>query len=46
MQDLFGADIFSINNKHYLGIVGYHNKIPVIKQVARSFLQEMEFLVE
>ena len=29
-----GADIFIINDKHYLYIVGYQSKFPVIKQVA------------
>ena len=29
----FGADIFTINNKHYFCTVDYHNKFPVIKQV-------------
>ena len=28
-----GADIFTINNKHSLCIVDYHNRFPVIKQV-------------
>ena len=28
-----GADISTINNKHYLCIVEYHSKFPVMKQV-------------
>ena len=29
-----GADIFTINNKHYLCIVDYHSEFPVVKQMA------------
>ena len=28
-----GDEIFTINNKHYLYIVDYHSKFPVIKQI-------------
>ena len=31
--NLLGYDIFAINNRHYLCIVGYHGKFPVIKQM-------------
>ena len=27
------ADVFTINNKHYLCILDYHSKFPVVKQV-------------
>ena len=27
------ADIFTINNKHYLCIIDNHSKLPVVKQV-------------
>ena len=31
--DVLGADIFQLNNKNYLCIVGYHSKFPVIKKM-------------
>ena len=30
--DIIGADMFSLYNKHYLCIVDYHSKFPVIKR--------------
>ena len=33
LMDSVGADIFSINIKHYLGIVYYHGTFLVIKQI-------------
>ena len=30
--DITGADMFTLNNKHYLCIVDYHSKFPIIKK--------------
>ena len=30
--DVIGVDIFTLNNKHYLYIVDYHSKFPIIKK--------------
>ena len=30
--DVIGADMFTLNNKHYLCIVDYHSKFPIIKK--------------
>ena len=30
--EVIGADIFTFNNKHYLCIVDYHSKFPIIKK--------------
>ena len=31
--ELFGADIFTINNMHHFCIVDYHSEFPIMKQV-------------
>ena len=30
--EVIGADMFTLNNKHYLCIIDYHSKLPVIKK--------------
>ena len=30
--DVIDADMFTVNNKHYLCIVDYHSKFPIIKK--------------
>ena len=30
--DIIGTDMFTLNNKHYLCIVDYHSKFPIIKK--------------
>ena len=30
--EMIGADMFTLNNKHYLCIIDYHSKFPVIKK--------------
>ena len=30
--EIIGADMFNLNNKHYLCIVDYHSKFPIIKK--------------
>ena len=53
----FGADVFSLNHKHFLCVVDYHSTYPVNEQVegysadnlikyVRSFLQNTGFLVD
>ena len=33
LLECLGADIFTINNKHYLCVLDYCNKVPAVKQV-------------
>ena len=41
--DIIGTDMFTLNNKHYLCIVDYHSKFPIIKKTedlsANSLIQ-------
>ena len=30
--EIIGADMFTLNNKHYLCIIDYHSKFPIIKK--------------
>ena len=32
--EVIGTDMFTLNNKHYLCIIDYHSKFPIIKKTA------------
>ena len=36
--DVIGADMFTLNNKHYLCVVDYHSKFPIITKTEHSLI--------